>query len=156
EVLQTATAKDPSRRYATVGRFAAAFRAALPNLQRASAQPLAEPLTDRELDILHLMLEGLSNKETATRLHLSGSTVRGYVQQIYTKLDVHSRNQAIERARQLGLGGAGSEPALVAARGADAAPSTVLLNSARSGEKEADQETALRTSRLVNPYKGLR
>ncbi len=47
EVLQTATAKDPAQRYLSVTRFATAFRAALPNLQRATVQPLPEPLTDR-------------------------------------------------------------------------------------------------------------
>jgi WD40 repeat protein/serine/threonine protein kinase len=156
EVLQTATAKDPSLRYATAGRFAAAFRAALPNLQRATAQPLAEPLTDRELDILHLMLDDLSNKEISAQLHLSGSTVRWYVQQIYTKLDVHSRNQAIERARQLGLGGTGSEPVLIAAMASAAVRQLIPLDAVPTGEKGDDQETFLRTSRLVNPYKGLR
>src|SRR5262249_52799410 len=83
EVLQTATAKDPARRYANAMRLAAAFRAALPNLQRGPAQPIVEPLTERELDIVRLMIEGLSNADIAQRLVISAATVKWYVQQIY-------------------------------------------------------------------------
>ena len=103
EVLQTATAKNPEHRYANALRFAAAFRAGLPHLQRAPAQPLIEALTARELDILRLIVEGLTNGEIAERLVFSPTTVKWYVRQIYTKLDVHNRHQAIERAQQLNL-----------------------------------------------------
>src|SRR5262249_28518808 len=103
EVLQTATAKDPAQRYTNVQRFAAAFKAAIPVAQRAPVQPLVEALTQRELDILKEMLEGLSNKEIAEKLVLTVETVRWYLRQIYAKLDVHGRSQAIERARQLHL-----------------------------------------------------
>src|SRR5262249_23134000 len=54
EVLQTATAKVPDQRYANILRFASAFRAAIPRPQRLPAQPLVDPLTQRELDILRL------------------------------------------------------------------------------------------------------
>ncbi len=105
EVLQTATAKAPADRYASAVRFADAFRATVSAVTPISSQPLPEPLTERELDILVLMVEGLSNKEVAAKLYLTLSTVRWYVQQIYTKLDAHSRGQAIERARNLNLVG---------------------------------------------------
>ncbi|MBZ0305780.1 MAG: protein kinase, partial [Anaerolineae bacterium] len=82
EVLQTATAKDPDQRYPNVLRFATAFRAATPLLRRTKPQPLAEPLTDRELLVLKLIVEGLTNKEIAATMHLSGSTVKWYVNQI--------------------------------------------------------------------------
>ncbi|MDX1993999.1 MAG: LuxR C-terminal-related transcriptional regulator [bacterium] len=64
---------------------------------------LIEPLTEREIDILRLMAEGLSNPEIAERLVLGTETVRWYTKQIYGKLGVHSRTQASMRARDLGL-----------------------------------------------------
>jgi LuxR family maltose regulon positive regulatory protein len=62
---------------------------------------LIEPLTDRELDVLRLMAEGLKYKEIAARLFISLNTVRFHVKAIYGKLDVNSRIRAIEMARQL-------------------------------------------------------
>ncbi len=62
---------------------------------------LIEPLTDRELQVLHLMVDGLKYKEIATSLFVSLNTVRFHVKAIYGKLDVNNRTQAIERARQL-------------------------------------------------------
>jgi serine/threonine protein kinase/DNA polymerase III delta prime subunit len=106
-VLQTATAKAPDQRYATTIRFAEAFRAALPVVPRE--HPLPDRLTERELDILRLMVDGLSNKDIAAKLYLTLGTVRWYVQQIYTKLDAHSRPQAIKRAQQLKLVGSMTE-----------------------------------------------
>lgn len=63
----------------------------------------SEPLTERELDILGLIAEGLSNSEIAEKLVLSVETVRWYTKQIYSKLGVHSRTQASIRARDLGV-----------------------------------------------------
>jgi LuxR family maltose regulon positive regulatory protein len=62
---------------------------------------LIEPLTDRELDVLRLMVEGLKYKEIAARLFISLNTVRFHVKAIYGKLNVNNRTQAIEMARQL-------------------------------------------------------
>ena len=146
EVLQTATAKNPEQRYANVLRFAAAFRAALPNLQRSPAQPLAEPMTGRELDILRLIVAGLSNDEIAERLVLSRTTIKWYTRQIYSKLDVHSRLQAIERAEQLHLLG-----------GQPAASGSVPERAAATGVSRIDPVTSgALTPDLFNPYKGLR
>lgn len=64
---------------------------------------LLEPLTQRELEVLHLLAEGLSNREIAQRLVLAQGTVKWYNKQIYQKLDVHGREQAVARARQAGL-----------------------------------------------------
>ena len=64
---------------------------------------LYSPLTDRELDVLHLLAEGLSNKEMAGRLVVAPSTIKQHLKNIYGKLDVHSRVQAVERGRELGL-----------------------------------------------------
>jgi predicted ATPase/DNA-binding CsgD family transcriptional regulator len=62
-----------------------------------------ETLTHRELEVLKLYAAGFSNPEVADHLTLARSTVKWYAQEIYSKLDVHSRQQAVERARMLGL-----------------------------------------------------
>jgi LuxR family maltose regulon positive regulatory protein len=62
-----------------------------------------EPLSPRELEVLRLLAEGLSNAEIAARLFLSVNTLRAHTSNIYQKLDVHSRIQAVHRARGLGL-----------------------------------------------------
>ena len=64
---------------------------------------LAEPLTDREREVLHLLLEGASNREIARRLVLSVNTVKRHVYNLCGKLGVQSRTQAIARARALNL-----------------------------------------------------
>ena len=63
----------------------------------------AEYLTEREIDILSLMAEHLSNKEIARRLDISPFTVRNHSSNIYSKLNVATRRQAVSRARSLGL-----------------------------------------------------
>lgn len=68
-----------------------------------ASQGLVEPLTQRELDILKLIALGLSNQEIGKRLFLALSTVKGYNRNIFGKLDVTSRTEAIVRARALGL-----------------------------------------------------
>jgi LuxR family maltose regulon positive regulatory protein len=59
-----------------------------------------EPLTDRELEVLGLMAEGLKYKEIAARLFISLNTVRFHVKAIYGKLNVNNRTGAIQMARQ--------------------------------------------------------
>lgn len=65
------------------------------------ADDLIETLGGREFEILRLIAEGLSNKEVASRLRLSISTVKWYIYHLYEKLGVNSRTQAIQRAREL-------------------------------------------------------
>jgi predicted ATPase/DNA-binding CsgD family transcriptional regulator len=67
------------------------------------SQPLEEPLTERELEILRLIAEGLNSREIAHSLYLGVGTIRWYVKQIYSKLHVHSRSEALARARELNL-----------------------------------------------------
>jgi LuxR family maltose regulon positive regulatory protein len=64
---------------------------------------LLEPLTQRELDVLHLVAEGRSNRQIAEKLFLSEGTVKFYVHNILQKLGVESRSQAIAKARDLEL-----------------------------------------------------
>lgn len=75
--------------------------------QLRGAQPgtslLIEPLSQREIEIIHLIAEGLSNKEIAQKLYISVRTVKYYTTSIYTKMDVKGRSQAVIKARQLGL-----------------------------------------------------
>ena len=65
--------------------------------------PLAEPLTEREREVLRLLLEGATNREIASRLVLSVNTVKRHVYNLCGKLGVQSRAQAIVRARTLNL-----------------------------------------------------
>jgi LuxR family maltose regulon positive regulatory protein len=65
--------------------------------------PLYEPLTERERQILRLLAAGLSSTEAAEELVIAVSTARSYIKTIYRKLDVHCRDEAIDRAQQLSL-----------------------------------------------------
>lgn len=60
-------------------------------------------LTDRELEVLRLIIEGNSSKEAAKLLYLSKRTIDFHLARIYEKLDVSNRVQAIRRATELGL-----------------------------------------------------
>ncbi len=60
-------------------------------------------LSKRELEILDLMAQGLSNEEIAARLFVSLSTVKSHNQNLFVKLDVKRRTQAIEKAKRLRL-----------------------------------------------------
>jgi NarL family two-component system response regulator LiaR len=71
-------------------------------LSKSSEFPIfpSEDLTDRERDVLKLLIEGLSNSEIAERLIISTSTVKYHIGNIYTKLDVDSRSAAVSIAIQ--------------------------------------------------------
>jgi LuxR family maltose regulon positive regulatory protein len=64
---------------------------------------LIEPLSEREIEVLQLIAEGLTNQEIANRLYLSLNTVKAHTRNIYGKLDVHHRTGAVARARSLGI-----------------------------------------------------
>jgi LuxR family transcriptional regulator, maltose regulon positive regulatory protein len=64
---------------------------------------LPEPLSERELEVLQLIEAGRSNRRIAQELFVTTATVKTHIRNIYRKLDVHSRTQALVRARELNL-----------------------------------------------------
>lgn len=64
---------------------------------------MLDPLSQRELQVLRLIAQGLSNREISERLFLALSTVKGHSRIIFDKLQVHNRTEAVARARELGL-----------------------------------------------------
>ena len=74
--------------------------------QKPSPRPevqLIEPLSQRELQVLQLLTTSLSSSEIAEELSVAVSTVRSHTKSIFSKLNVHRRLEAVERARELGL-----------------------------------------------------
>jgi LuxR family maltose regulon positive regulatory protein len=71
--------------------------------QRSLAQPLIEPLSDRELEVLHYLATGMTNQAIADQLFVSLAAVKWHARNIYAKLEVNNRTQAVARARELGI-----------------------------------------------------
>jgi LuxR family maltose regulon positive regulatory protein len=69
----------------------------------AAVNPLVETLSQRELEVLRLVAQGLSNEEISERLFITLSTVKGHNQKIFDKLQVQRRTEAVARARELRL-----------------------------------------------------
>jgi len=104
-------------REAGPGRIAAALRAAANGLvvlddelaasllrpRQPAASTLVEPLTPREIEVLQLLSEGLSNKEIGSRLGISESTAKFHVNSIVGKLGANGRTDAVMRAARVGL-----------------------------------------------------
>jgi LuxR family maltose regulon positive regulatory protein len=88
------------------GKLLTAFPDAVPTDQSKVQRPRAEmvePLTRRELEVLRLVAAGLSNREIAQRLVISPGTVKVHISNIYDKLGVRKRTQAVAKARMLGV-----------------------------------------------------
>ncbi len=135
-VLQRATAKDPKHRYVDVIAMSAEFREAAKLSETGRAADLLESLTLREQEILGMIVQGHTNRQIAQDLYIEQSTVKWHIRQIYKKLGVRSRKQAVVRAREL-----------------------KLLIEDGSEKKSDDMKTdLLSVSALqpVNPFKGLR
>ena len=67
------------------------------------SQPLAEPLTHREHDVLDFLAQRLSTKEIAEKLYISTTTVNTCLRNIYGKLDINKRREAVEKAKKIGI-----------------------------------------------------
>jgi LuxR family maltose regulon positive regulatory protein len=68
-----------------------------------SPQPMVEPLTNRELDILELLAQRLQSNEIAEKLFISIDTVKTLLKHIYQKLNVSNRRQGVDKANALGI-----------------------------------------------------
>ncbi len=71
--------------------------------EASPADPLEEPLSGRELAVLKLLAAGRTNKEISSELFIAQGTVKAHVNHVYRKLGVHSRAEAVSRAKDLGL-----------------------------------------------------
>jgi LuxR family maltose regulon positive regulatory protein len=74
-----------------------------PAARPGDAEPLQEPLSDGELRVLRYLPTNLRAPEIAAELFVSLNTIRTHLRNIYAKLGVHSRTDAVKRARELGL-----------------------------------------------------
>lgn len=92
---------------AYVNKILAAFHQAVAAIPQSGfarqKHEIIEPLSERELEILRLVAQGLSNAEISQRLYLALSTVKGHNLRIFAKLEVQNRTEAVARARELGL-----------------------------------------------------
>lgn len=80
------------------------LRAALAGMTpRQPSESLPEPLTESEIRVLRLLATDLSKREIGNELYVSVNTIKTHVKHLYSKLDVQTRRQAVERGRRLGL-----------------------------------------------------
>jgi LuxR family maltose regulon positive regulatory protein len=70
---------------------------------RTGQTQLLEPLSERELQVLQLLTTHLTVPEIALKIHLAPTTVRTHIRNIFRKLDVHGRMEAVLRAEEIGL-----------------------------------------------------
>jgi len=131
-VIQRATGKDPRQRYDDTPSMAVAFRKAA-RLKERQAEELAALLTEREQEVLRLIAAGLTNRQIAQELFVEHSTVKWHIRQVYSKLDVRGRRQAVARAQEMQL----------AAR-------------EMSGPETESTGAIIPLPALANPFKGLR
>jgi WD40 repeat protein/serine/threonine protein kinase len=131
-IIQKATAKNPAQRYVDVLEMAADFRREA-DLSKRSPESIVAQLTLREQEILQMITEGCSNKDIAEHLFITVTTVKWHIRQVYQKLHVRSRVQAIMRARDLNL-----------------------IGSDTTTEPAPGESTYIALPEPENPYKGLR
>ncbi len=106
DLLRRATARGVGGDYAR--QLLDAIEAEQPHVPAAPSPPtpteaLIEPLTDREHEVLRLIAAGLTNQQIADELFIAHSTVKTHINNMYGKLSVSRRTQAVARAREIGL-----------------------------------------------------
>ncbi len=134
-VIQKATAKNPKQRYQDALAMAAAFRQAASLSKSDQAAEIVESLTLREQEILHLLVEGNTNKQIAQELYVELPTIKWHISNIYKKLGVRTRVQAILRARELDL---------------------IVSPASSDVESKDTPQSSFDHPEPINPYKGLR
>jgi len=110
-LLRLAASRDIAKKY--VKKLLASFQRSTPSVEfkpkvlsadgTVASSSLVEPLSERELEVLRLIVDGMSNREIAEKLVIGEGTVKTHINNIYSKLDVKSRTQAIAQARYLKL-----------------------------------------------------
>ena len=103
ELLRAAIARGIEVEYA--GQLLAALRdqTRSSTAEKLRAAGIADPLSPREMEVLRLLVTDLTTPEIADELVVSVSTVRSHIKNIYSKLDTHSRHEAVTRAKELNL-----------------------------------------------------
>ncbi len=97
-LLKKIKTKDEKKKI-YIRKLLTAFGETKSHLSSTSPQPLIDPLSERELEVLHLITKGLTNQQIATKLFLSLNTIKAHTRNIYQKLGVNSRTQAVAEAR---------------------------------------------------------
>jgi DNA-binding NarL/FixJ family response regulator len=103
EAIQAAARGESFLQPSVAAKVLAEFSRLEPSQPTGGNNALVEPLSDRELEILRLMADGLSNREIGATLFITEGTVKNHVTNILGKLNVRDRTQAALRARELGL-----------------------------------------------------
>jgi DNA-binding NarL/FixJ family response regulator len=103
EAIRTAARGESFLQPSITSKVVAEFKRMAEPPPAAEEQPLVEPLSDREVEILALVATGASNKEIAGQLFIAEGTVKNHLTHILGKLGVRDRTQAALRARELGL-----------------------------------------------------
>jgi LuxR family transcriptional regulator, maltose regulon positive regulatory protein len=101
----TNAGSDPLREYALqlLAEFDSELKAVKASKEKAKGGNLIEPLTGRELEVLHLMAQGNTNQEIARELVVASGTIKAHAANIYRKLDAANRTEAVNHARQHGI-----------------------------------------------------
>ena len=103
ELLRHAISQRIEQQYASRLLITLGETATEDRLRAPPPSPLIEPLTEREQEILRFLSTSLTREEIAQELYVSVNTVKAHIRSIYSKLDVHRRMEAVERAKELGL-----------------------------------------------------
>lgn len=103
EAIRIAARGESVLHPSVAARVIAEFNRMAQKENRVLVQPLAEPLSPRELEVLRLLSEGCSNKEIGSQLDIAEGTVKNHMTNVLGKLGVLDRTQAALKARELGL-----------------------------------------------------